>query len=161
MPYPFASLEKLRASELNDVVADYEADLEATDETGFTSTTFTPGANVCGTTFVAPASGAVVVFAYSRLESNTAGVRATMSLAVRAGAVIGSGTSVSAASNNKSLQTPTDASGGGNQRTAGTIFEIVSGLTPGDTYNAQTEHTMESAGNGDVFDRAIFVLDLA
>lgn len=144
------------------LAADFDGsatDVDATDVTGFTDTGgFVAGTPVVGCTFVAPTSGTVDVFVYARFESNSAGVRAIVSFAVREGSVIGSGSAVSAASNNKSLQTPTDASGGGNQRTAGTVFETVSGLTVGATYNVQVEHQMETAGNGDIFDRSVTVI---
>lgn len=139
-----------------------QSDVEPTDITAFTDAgSYVAGSPVVGTTFVAPTSGRVLVLVYARFESNSAGVRALVSFAVREGAVIGSGTAVSASSNNKCLTTPTDASGGGNQRTAGTVFEVVTGLTPGSTYNVQVEHQMESAGNGDIFDRQVTVLGLA
>lgn len=139
-----------------------QSDVEPTDITGFTDTgSYVPGTPVVGITFVAPTSGRVLVLMYARFESNTAGVRALVSFAVREGSSIGSGTAVSAASNNKCLTSPTDASGGGNQRTSGTVYEVVTGLTAGSTYNAQVEHQMESAGNGDIFDRQIAVLGLA
>ena len=157
---PFLAGEILTAARLNDMAL-YAFAVEPTDVTGFTNTAYAPGTPACGLTFVAPTSGTVHILMSARFESNTAGVRALVSFGVRTGGTIGSGTVVSASANGKALTTPTDATGGGNQRAAGSVFEVVQGLTGGNTYNVQTEHLIESAGNGDIFDRGLIVRGLA
>lgn len=139
------------------------ADEEATDETGFTDTSYVAGAAAtCGTTFTAPTSGRVITLWHARFETNTVNVRVLVSVEVRAGAVIGSGTVVSAASDTSAIESGSnDTSVGGNSRMQAPMFRIVSGLTPGDTYNVRTMHRMTSAGNGDIFDRSVAVLPLS
>lgn len=133
-------------------------DTEATDETGFTSTSFTGGGTPCGIAFTAPPSGIVVVLFHCRAESNTIGVSVHTSVAIREGVTVGSGTVVSAATDEQGLQSQTDASGGANQRSAAGTFRVISGLTAGNSYNAQVEFRMATAGNGDIFDRSVAVI---
>lgn len=135
-------------------------DSESTDETAFTSTTYTPGATPCGTTFVAPTSGQVLILWAARLESNTNSVRACISVSVREGGTLGSGTVVSGADDDSALETPQDATGGANTRTQASRHRRVTGLTVGATYNVQMEHKMLSAGNGDIFARQVDVIPI-
>lgn len=133
------------------------------DETGFTDTSYTAGASECGDTFVAPTSGRVLVLWHSRFETNTTNTRTLVTVEVRTGGTIGSGTVVSAASDTSALESiSNDAAGGvgGNARLQAGMWRIVSGLTAGDTYNVRTMHRMTSAGNGDIFDRSVAVIPL-
>lgn len=128
---------------------------QATDETGFSSTSYSPGSNVCGTTFVAPTSGRVMVQWFARYESN--GTNFTfVSAAVRTGGVIGSGSVVAAASDGVAIETAagTDV----NQQYP--MYRFVSGLTGGSTYNAQVEMKVNT-GTSDIFDRNITVIPLS
>ncbi len=132
---------------------------EGTDEAAFTNTTFTAGTTPVGTTFIAPTSGVVLVFWGARLESNVASRSVTLTVEVREGATIGAGTVVSAASDDSAVETPSDATGGGNTRIQATRHRVVTGLTPNMPYNIRTMHRMfGGAGNGDIFRRDIAVL---
>lgn len=131
---------------------------DATDELGFTDTVFVQGATKVGVTFTAPTTGRVLVMWTARFESNTTGL-IYVSAAVRTGATIGSGTSVSAASQTSAVSSNTGA-GGTDTRIAAAFFRVVTGLTPGNSYNAVTEHSV-SSGNGDVFDRSLAVIPLS
>lgn len=144
-------------------VADFgtpAGDTEATDETGFSNTSYAPGATPCGVAFVAPTSGQVLILWGARFESNTNSVRACISISVRTGGTVGSGTVVSGTDDDNALETPQDATGGANTRTQGSRHRRVTGLTAGDTYNVQLEHKMLSAGNGDIFSRDVDVLPI-
>lgn len=125
------------------------------DELGFTNTAYGQGSTVVGIDFVAPTSGRVMVHWSAQFEPNTAN-RVRVGTAVYTGGVVGSGTVVSAASDDDSLISADVAgqdSGIGRAR-------LVSGLTPGDTYNAVIEFRMDAAGNGDVFARKITVVSV-
>lgn len=131
---------------------------QGNDELAFTSQTYIPGASSCGVTFVAPTTGRVKVNWHSRFQSNTTGpVRTALTVQIREGATVGSGTIVETASDAHALETPQDDPAGGNTRQGEGTFRIISDLTPGQTYNAQLMHRMMGAGNGTVFDRSISV----
>lgn len=128
------------------------SDVETSDETAFADTSYTLGGTTVGTTFVAPTSGAVIVLWSARFESNTAAVRALVTMEVREGSTIGSGAQVSATGDASALESHTQA-----RQQAGT-FRYVSGLTAGDTYNVSLWHRISGAGTGDVFDRSVAVI---
>lgn len=136
---------------------------DATDETGFTDTAaYAAGGTEVGITFTAPTTGRVVVLWHARFETNTTDVRALVSIQVREGATIGSGTIVSDTTDTSALETSSDdTSVGSNARLQAAMFRIVTGLTAGDTYNVRTMHRMSAAGNGDIFDRSIAVIPLS
>jgi hypothetical protein len=143
--------QKLRAIDFTDAASNEQN----ADETGFSNTTYGGGANTCGVAFVAPTSGRVKVEVYAYFESNGA-QQAYVSAAVRQGGVIGSGTVVEAASDTRCLTSQT----AGDDR-AGVVYRYISGLTPGNTYNARAEHRVDSGGGtGDIFNRTILVTPL-
>lgn len=131
---------------------------DATDELAFTNTAYTQGATVVGQSFTAPTSGRVLVLWHGRFENNSTGF-IFVSAAVRTGSTIGSGTSVSGATDESAVNTNT-GTGGFDTRIAAAMFRVVTGLTPGNSYNAVTEHRVTS-GNGDVFDRSLAVIPLS
>lgn len=137
-------------------------DTEIADEVAFTSTSYIPGAAECGQTFVAPSSGVVLVLWGGRCETNSINVRVHLSVSVRAGAVIGSGTVVSASSDESSIETGQPPSGGTGPETRiqASRHRIVRGLTPGSTYNVRTEHKVSVAGNGTIYLRDLAVIPL-
>lgn len=132
-------------------ITEEQFDDQGTSETGFTDTTYVAGANTCGTTFVAPTTGNVRIMWHARFESNTAGERVTVSMEVREGGTIGSGTVVSAATDGASLESEA--------RLAAGMWRDIFGLTPGSTYNCRTMHRI-TGGNGDIFVRTIAVTPL-
>jgi len=121
---------------------------EGTNITAFTNTVFQGGTpDICGLTFVAPASGKGYMHWHARLSSNTANT-AMVSVALRTGGTIGSGTVVHAASVDWAVETPN------NGREQSAMMRPVSGLTPGNTYNIRVEHAMNGGGDGTVFFRS-------
>lgn len=128
------------------------------DEAGFTTTSYTQGTTVVGAAFVAPTSGRVLVLWHARFEHNTASSRSVVSVSVRTGATVGAGTVVSGAADDSALECPQGA-GGPDTRISAGMWRIVSGLTPGDDYNAVVEHHAY-AGNGDIFARSVAVVPL-
>jgi hypothetical protein len=90
------------------------------------------GASGAQGTFVAPPSGIVEVEVMGQLGSSTDGQAAGCSFEVKTGATIGSGTVIDAASINKA------ALCANNQVVRSSQTHLVSGLTPGSTYNIRT-----------------------
>jgi hypothetical protein len=127
------------------------------------STAYTAGSPQVGVTFTAPTSGTVLILFGARPQTNTIGVRCHVSVAVRTGSTIGSGTVIAAASDQCSVETgqPTVAGGAGDgSRLQASRHRVITGLSPGSTYNARTEHKVSVAGSGNVFFRNIDVIPL-
>lgn len=141
-------------------------DSEGTDE-NFTSASYSSGSAVTGAAFIAPTSGTVIVLWSCRINADTGGAnhRALCSVQVASGAAIGSGSVVSAASDDSAIETPETASGGtiGQSRLSTCMFRVVSGLTAGSTYNAvvQFKGAVALSGNGTIFQRDVAVLPIA
>lgn len=133
-------------------------DEEPTDETAFTSTTYIVGAAAtCGTAFIAPTSGTVLINFSVRMQSNSANTRAAVSVQVASGATLGSGTVASAANDDNSVETSQGTTGGSETRITAGNYRVVTGLTAGATYNVVTMHHMLSAGNATIFNRTVSV----
>lgn len=138
----------------------FATDNEMTDETGFTSTTYTGGGTPCGMSFTVPTSGRVLILWHARMESNTANTRVLASVAVRTGSTVGSGTDVSAASDSDAIESSESGTGGSQQRIGASSHRTLTGLTAGSTYNVRVEFKMSAAGNGDIFDRDVTVIPI-
>ena len=139
------------------------AGAKATNTEGPTSSvTMTPGGTVCGTTFVAPASGQVMVHLKAYFQQNATDNVAIVSTEIRAGSTIGSGAVVSGgtANGNDALAIGRHV-GSGEEATlnAGTP-RWVSGLTPGNTYNVRTMHQTTSGGSITLFYREVIVVPM-
>lgn len=165
MAIQFLTGQRLTADLLNTNVVPPDAAFatQATDETAFTSTTYTNGTNVCGTSFVAPPNGIVLVLWAARFQSNvtTTNARVLVTVSVATGSVVGSGSVVSAATDESALEsTVADTANTGHSRFQGGTFRVVSGLTGGSTYNVVTQHKMAVAGNGTIFQRDVLVIPL-
>ncbi|WP_203824405.1 hypothetical protein [Actinoplanes palleronii] len=132
-------------------------DEEVADETAWTNTSFDSGSSVCGTTFVAPTSGAVVVHWFARLQANSANQRALASISVATGGTLGSGTVVSAANDDGAIETSQGTTGGVETRMGASAFRYISGLTAGSTYNVVVQKKV-FGGNGSIFHRSVLVL---
>jgi hypothetical protein len=128
-----------------------------TDNIGETSTTFVVGSPQVGTSFVAPLSGIVFVTVDAHLEENTNGNAAYCGFELRSGGTVGSGTVIVAASTDWSVGTSNSVAAGGAARVNGMKRRLITGLTPGATYNVRTMHLTTPAGSVDVFFRAITV----
>jgi hypothetical protein len=118
------------------------------------TTTFAAGSPVVGVTFTAPPTGKVYVNVSAHMEENLANDFAYMAFEVRTGATIGSGTVVHGAVTQEGV-----AIGGANGlvRIVAGNRVLVTGLTPGSSYNAQTMHLSTPAGTADLFFRYILV----
>lgn len=165
MAIEFATGQRLTADLLNTnlVAPDEAADGESADETAFTNTSFDSGSTVCGTTFVAPESGNVLVLWSARFQCNSNNVRAAVSVSVATGSTLGSGTVVSAASDDSSIETSQSSTAGTTApetRIQASMFRRVTGLTAGSTYNVVVQKKVLSAGNGTVFQRDVVVIPL-
>lgn len=98
-----------------------------------TSTTYTAtltGGTACGTAFVAPPSGKVIVHNSGFIDNSSTG-RSYMTFRIRTGGTVGSGTDVVAAVDDNAVTCL-----GTDDLTAGRAIHVT-GLTPGTTYNCQ------------------------
>jgi hypothetical protein len=118
-----------------------------------TSTTFIFGANACGRTFVAPASGQVLVSIYHEAENNTEGAACLSSFEIREGIAQGGVLVGGAASENDRIQGRSFANVA---VTVSSIPMLRTGLTPGTTYTAWHKHRIGS-GTGTFNVRRIIV----
>jgi len=124
----FSTFQVPTASELNDLIL-LSVSNEQTDLPTTTSTTYVTIGTTCGIAFVAPASGKVDVKWYTELKnSSTNGSLCT--IYVKTGSTVNSGSDVVAASDSLPL-----ARADGTQEVTVGAFHIVSGLTPGASYN--------------------------
>ncbi|WP_405799266.1 hypothetical protein [Streptomyces sp. NBC_01506] len=115
---------------------------------------FVTGSPVVGVAFTAPTTGRVRIDWHSRFQPATAN-HMQVGFALRTGAIIGSGTLIQDGLNETCLEAPPVSGPSG--RVQGAMFMILSGLTPGATYNAVTCHRMVVAGTGTAFSRSIGV----
>lgn len=152
----FLAGQRLTDDRMN-FLEDPASDLDATDETGVTSTTYTDGATTVGESFIAPSSGRVLVLWHARIENNSATGFCHVSASVRTGSTLGSGTEVSAPADGQAISFNEGA--GSASRGSAAMYKVVTGLTAGDTYNAVVEHRVTS-NNSDIFDRSIAVMSL-
>jgi hypothetical protein len=121
-------------------------------------TTFTAGSPSVGTTFVAPPTGKVYVTMGGRIQLTAANNSVYLSAEIRTGGTVGSGTVVQAASSAHSLGCGGNATGMTYVRAAGSHRYLLTGLTPGDTYNARTMHASQSGTvSADLFDRDLLI----
>lgn len=118
-----------------------------------TSTTYTAtlsGSTVCGVAFVAPGSGSVRIDFCATQSAGTA-VFTLSTFEVRTGAVVGSGTVAFApTADDETLQNTTASAATSARHT------IVTGLTPGSSYNVQMLHRVAS-GTGTFLRRRVTV----
>lgn len=122
-----------------------------TTSTGYIVALTTAG--VCGVAFVAPPSGKVTVLFATASYNPSANVDNKTAVRVGQTNVIGGGTEVYAATDNDMILTNVAA----NLATRHTGFAEISGLTPGNTYNACMAHRV-SAGTGHFLFRSIKVI---
>jgi hypothetical protein len=133
--------------------AGYASTTNATDETAFTSTSYTLGVSTCGVSFIAPTSGAVKITWGARFALGTDTNLTLVSAEVRTGSTVGSGTVVDAASDNSALehgQASTD-------RLQASRHRAVTGLTAGSTYNVSLWHKTTSGDNSTIYQRDVMV----
>jgi hypothetical protein len=123
---------------------------DSTDILALSNTTFAAGAN-CGFSFVAPGTGKVWAKVSAHMETNTAD-SCYLGFEIRAGGTVGSGTVFLAAA----VDSAAGVGGVVGARTGNTREKLVTGLTPGTTYNIRTMHLC-TGGNYDIFAREIAI----
>lgn len=132
---------------------DYGGSASTSDDEGALSTTNTSYAlqgnvvagTIIGSAFVAPPSGFVWVHLNAGMDNTTAAGQALMSYEIRAGNVVGSGTVFQAASDARAITlTNTDGDRVG-------LSRLVTGLTPGTTYNVSGWHRSSAGANTAAF----------
>jgi len=131
---------------IDTTVQPVEAYQAANDTT--TSTAYFAG-TLHGAAFTAPPSGKVYITAGGALGTNSVveNVGSWMSFEVRAGGTVGSGTVFLSAADSRSTGPwrPNSAAAGYKYAPA-SLRLLVSGLTPGDTYNVRTLFRSDNAG---------------
>jgi hypothetical protein len=135
-------------------------DDEPTDEAAYSGAAWIAGATPCAVAFVAPSSGAVMVHlkAYFLSSINDKGV--FVDSEIKTGATLGSGTVVSggaANSNDGLVLSGTVTSGVPLKLNAGTA-KLVTGLSPGSSYNARVMYVTETGGNITILYRQLIVV---
>ena len=123
---------------------------EATDHLAFTNTTFGAGTANCFVAFNGPQSGQAWVGVHANFESNTAGAIVYIGFEVRNSASAGGGSQIVVPDSDKSI-----ANGNTTRLLCGDEW-LVTGLTPGQAYNARVMHLITSS-NGDIFNRRVTV----
>lgn len=141
---------KVLAQDTPPTEADYEAGSYTFTNTSFGVTTTGGTYADCGTAFIAPTSGRVLINFAAQLSHSGTG-SAIISPVIREGSTVGSGTVFQAASDDTMIQTV-----GSNAHRHGAAI-LVEGLTPGDTYNVRLEHKMFSAGTATAVRRQVIV----
>jgi hypothetical protein len=129
---------------------------DTNDELNFNSATYTLGAVTVGCVFMAPTSGSVTIAFYARFSLNTSSAsRILVTPEVRTGAVLGSGTAFMTAGDDNALETGQTAT----TRVGASGVIVVSGLTPGSTYNVTLlyKNATAFASAGSIFARQIHV----
>ena len=105
----------------------------------------------CGVAFVAATTGRALINFGGSTDNDTAAAFTIMAPVVRAGGTVGSGTTFLAASDDEALSVGSTVA----MRLAPPAV-LVTGLTPGDTYNVRLEHRV-SAGIGTLLRRRVTV----
>lgn len=122
-----------------------------TTSTGYIVSLTTAG--TCGVAFVAPPSGKVTVHFGTASYNPSANVDDKTAIRVGTSSTVGGGTEVYAATDNDMILTNVAA----NLATRHSGFAEITGLTPGNTYNACMAHRV-SAGTGHFLFRFIKVI---
>jgi hypothetical protein len=126
-----------------------------------TSTTYTAtltGGTACGVTFVAPPSGMVTIFNTVERNNSAGGTYSICGVEVRTGGTIGSGTVVGTTllggtTDDKSVFA-LDYIG------RNMVHHTITGLTPGNTYNARQLFRVSGASTGTFFRKELLALPL-
>lgn len=122
------------------------------------STTLVAGANPLGVVFVAPPSGKVVVHLSAHMEETINQELATVTDVTRTGGTIGSGTTVRAGTGDRALICGDAVNAGAVARLQATRTSLLTGLTPGSTYNTRVEFQTTSPGACNVLYRELLIV---
>ncbi len=142
----FAGGQRLTAALLNGVLGVTVGDTNDTTGTysgGATYGTSLSAGAVAGVAFIAPASGSVIVYNTALVENNTTTGRSHCSFRIGTGGTIDGGTVFLAAADANSIAMQ---SGDATDDASLSKPVLVTGLTPGATYNVQ-QHMKATSGN--------------
>lgn len=119
-----------------------------------TSAVYTVIATVVGVAFVAPASGKVLISWRSGLDNTAADTKGVVSWEIRTGAVVGAGTVIVAASDDRAIGLR-----GTDEVEIGASSLVAAGtLTPGSAYNAQLMYARQVGTGTSAFARGEIVV---
>jgi hypothetical protein len=119
-----------------------------TDEAASSSTAFIAGASPVGVAFTAPPSGDVYILFSAIFSSNIATHAAFVSVEVKTGGTVGSGTLTGGAANSdRALICGRAVTAGGPALLSASRGVRYTGLTPGATYNARVMYCVDNAAN--------------
>lgn len=151
--------DKVKAGDFPATVWDDDNSDAAFTNTSYSATSGTPTLPVCGVAFVAPISGRVKVTWRARFECKTNTSRAVVSADVATGGTPGSGSVISGGNDEDAIETSASASASTttDTRIGAASYRMISGLTPGTTYNAYTVHKSFSATGSNMYSRGIVV----
>lgn len=132
------------------------------DATALTSaaltTTYAAGSPVVGTAFTAPPTGKVYITVGGRIQCQTTGNTIYLSFEVRTGATVGSGTVVLATDAGRAVAAGGNATGFTFARVGGSKRYLLTGLTPGSSYNVRTMHACQTTtATGDLYNRDLLI----
>ncbi|OLF07760.1 hypothetical protein BLA60_25870 [Actinophytocola xinjiangensis] len=106
--------------------------------------------STCGTPFVAPTSGMVVIVFYGRLRNSGNNIT-LMSVRIGTGSTLGAGTAILSGSDDWCKQTTGTADAGDSAHVT------IGSLTPGNTYNVVAQHRV-NGGTGTFSSRRVTVI---
>lgn len=130
----------------------------STDEVGFSNTSFAAGATVVGSAFTAPASGSMVFLFSAQLQQNINAQSTFVSIEVKTGGTVGSGTLAgSAANSDRALICGKAVNASAPALLQATRAVYYTGLTPGATYNVRMLHCVDG-GSGTISYREIIMV---
>lgn len=135
---------------------------QTTNQANMTSQTATAGANVCGFSFVCPPSGQVLLEVAAYFDVTTTNEELWVWGEIRSGSTVASGT-IQGSTHGKTDNGPLlvgEAQNGTGNYFISSGFTLVTGLTPGTTYNAAVFYALGTAtgGSANVYSRRITMI---
>ena len=128
-----------------------------TDEIGFSNTTFAAGSSPVGSAFTAPPSGAVLLLFSAQAQQNINAQAVFVSIEVKTGGTVGSGTLAGTAANSdRAIITGKAVNASAPALIQAGRPVLYTGLTQGATYNARLMHCVDG-GSGTISYREIII----
>lgn len=128
------------------------------------TTAYAQSSPTFGVAFTAPTSGKVRINFRARCECKVNSSRVTVSAELAAGGTIGSGAVIAAGTDDECIETRQDAAAATTPaltRINAGQYRYVTGLTPGNPYNAYIVHKGFAASGGTIYSRGILVESVA
>lgn len=134
--------------------------VDATDLTAISNTAGAAGSPVCGTAFVAPQTGKVLITVRGTIRSGTITQATNLSYEVRAGSAVGSGTILSGwnAMQDRGLTVGRSVQTSAPAELSAANTDLLEGLTPGSFYNVRTMHWVSGGSGGSIDFRGLLVV---